>query len=54
LVVIRRLTWLNIGSYFGFTNKEDEVAWSNPLFEPPLSCILKEEETTKEESLEAT
>jgi hypothetical protein len=35
LVVIRRLTWLNIGSSFGFTNEEDEVAWSNPLFEPP-------------------
>jgi hypothetical protein len=53
LVVIRRLTWLNIGSSFGFTTEEDEVAWSNPLFEPPPSCILKEEETTKEESSEA-
>jgi len=51
--LLLRLVQLDIGSSSRFTQEEDEVAWSNPLFEPPPSHILNQEETTKEESSEA-
>jgi len=48
LVVGRRLTQLNIASSFGFTTEEYEVVVSNPLFKPPPSRTLNQEETIEE------